>query len=404
VYHYHCDPLGTPRRLTDNSGQVVWEADYTAFGQARLCVEEISNPLRFPGQYCDAETGLHYNRFRYYSADLGRYLSQDPLGFLAGCNFFAYVDNDPINGSDPLGLFWSTVGGIVVGVAVTVAVTAATIALAPAVAATALGALAIGVTADILGGLAFVAVESALDEGIKNGWDRKCMWQAVVKGVSDLTPSDLLLMAVTGPLLKIAGKIISPIGRRLFPEIANASKRVAQKVYKLWKGKGLNAEEEANYQNYLKRKQSEGKPARNREDWAAASQRMKSGPTQRGIDFNKARKPAYVSNEVTLENGKKLDSYNPPAGNQPGEIVSRKAVDFDSKSESDLRGYLNELETKYPPGSKINKTTAERLDLPERIEGKQYLEVPDTNKNSINAARFEEIAAERGITIRYAPE
>ncbi len=65
----------------------------------------MDNPLRFAGQYEDAETGLHYNWHRYYDPDLGRNISVDPLGFSAGDeNFYAYVWNDPANFIDPRGL------------------------------------------------------------------------------------------------------------------------------------------------------------------------------------------------------------------------------------------------------------------------------------------------------------
>jgi RHS repeat-associated protein len=60
--------------------------------------------LRFPGQYYDAETGLHYNYHRYYDPDTGRYLTPDPIGLAGGINPFVYVQNNPINMIDPWGL------------------------------------------------------------------------------------------------------------------------------------------------------------------------------------------------------------------------------------------------------------------------------------------------------------
>jgi RHS repeat-associated protein len=87
VYCYHNDHLGTPRRLTDEQGSVVRAAEYDAFGNANISVEHLENNWRFPGQYYDKESGLHYNRFRYYSPLLGRYVSRDPLTFAAGTNF-----------------------------------------------------------------------------------------------------------------------------------------------------------------------------------------------------------------------------------------------------------------------------------------------------------------------------
>jgi uncharacterized protein RhaS with RHS repeats len=68
VYHYHTDPTGTPREVTDADGQVVWRASYASWGKVRAnlaTVEGFGQPLRLPGQYHDAESGLHYNLFRY---------------------------------------------------------------------------------------------------------------------------------------------------------------------------------------------------------------------------------------------------------------------------------------------------------------------------------------------------
>jgi RHS repeat-associated protein len=104
VYSYHCDHLGTPRMISGPDGSTVWLAGYTSFGAARVSHGTFRNPLRAPGQYFDEETGLHYNRFRYYSPELGRYLTRDPLGFLAELNFYRFAKNNPINTSDPLGL------------------------------------------------------------------------------------------------------------------------------------------------------------------------------------------------------------------------------------------------------------------------------------------------------------
>jgi RHS repeat-associated protein len=81
-YWYHNDHLGTPQKLSTTSGSVVWSATYTSFGKATVDPSStVANPLRFPGQYEDAETGLHYNRFRYYDSDVGRYISVDDLNF-----------------------------------------------------------------------------------------------------------------------------------------------------------------------------------------------------------------------------------------------------------------------------------------------------------------------------------
>ena len=190
IYYYHTDQLGTPRRLTDSQGKIVWSADYTAFGQARIKVSAIANALRLPGHYFDEETGLHYNRFRYYSPDLGRYLSRDPITYLGGLNFYCYAGNDPINAIDPLGLaWWKTALKIVAAVAVGVAVTAAVIVAAPvvlaavgvsaaAIAAGTVGAAAITATAIVAGGAAAGAVGFGLNEALEHGFSMKCLKEA----------------------------------------------------------------------------------------------------------------------------------------------------------------------------------------------------------------------------------
>ncbi|WP_230410281.1 RHS repeat-associated core domain-containing protein [Methylomonas sp. Kb3] len=104
VYHYHLDHLGTPRELTDTDGRIVWSARYRAYGNLALAdVEEIDNPLRFQGQYYDAETGLHYNLNRYYDPNAGRFIHQDSIGLRGGDNLYRYLEN-PLNWVDPLGL------------------------------------------------------------------------------------------------------------------------------------------------------------------------------------------------------------------------------------------------------------------------------------------------------------
>jgi RHS repeat-associated protein len=104
IYHYHLDHLGTPRELTDSQGSIVWSARYRAYGNLALAdVEEIDNPLRFQGQYFDAEMGLHYNLNRYFDPNAGRFINQDPIRLLGGGNLYRYLEN-PVNWVDPLGL------------------------------------------------------------------------------------------------------------------------------------------------------------------------------------------------------------------------------------------------------------------------------------------------------------
>ncbi|WDP88315.1 MAG: RHS repeat protein [Desulfobacter sp.] len=105
AHFYLNDHLGTPVKVLDNAGQVVWDGDYAPFGQVNVTVNNLPNAFRFPGQYYDSATGLHYNWHRYYDPATGRYLTPDPIGLAGGINPFGYVLNDPINKIDPLGLY-----------------------------------------------------------------------------------------------------------------------------------------------------------------------------------------------------------------------------------------------------------------------------------------------------------
>ena len=102
-YWYLNDHLGTPQKIIAENGAVVWEALYDAFGRATILTETVANHLRFPGQYYDAETGLHYNWHRFYDPETGRYITADPIGLDGGMNLYAYVQNNPVNWVDPEG-------------------------------------------------------------------------------------------------------------------------------------------------------------------------------------------------------------------------------------------------------------------------------------------------------------
>ncbi|MBC3256641.1 RHS domain-containing protein [Pseudomonas paralactis] len=109
VAWYQCDHLGTPMELTDEHGDITWAGVYKAWGVAKEQRSEtakradVRNPLRFQGQYFDVETGLHYNRYRYYDPQVGRFIGKDPIGFAGDLNVYAYAPN-PVEWIDPLGL------------------------------------------------------------------------------------------------------------------------------------------------------------------------------------------------------------------------------------------------------------------------------------------------------------
>ena len=132
-YFYQNDHLGKPTQMTSPNGGVVWSAKYSSFGKAAIDFETVGNNLRYPGQYYDEETALHYNYYRYYDPGVGRYLRPDPLNIgtirftflpflnrmidqslvLEGLgllrdpqqqNMYLYVTNDPTNSIDYDGL------------------------------------------------------------------------------------------------------------------------------------------------------------------------------------------------------------------------------------------------------------------------------------------------------------
>ncbi|MGP3593654.1 RHS repeat-associated core domain-containing protein [Vagococcus sp. WN89Y] len=112
-WHYHCDPNGAPVRLTSPQGEIVWSEKTGVWGEkGEVYASRIDNPLRFQGQYFDAETGLHYNRYRYYDPAIAAYISQDPIGLAGGINTYGYV-RGPFTWIDPLGLSDCGIAGAV---------------------------------------------------------------------------------------------------------------------------------------------------------------------------------------------------------------------------------------------------------------------------------------------------
>lgn len=119
LYAIGSDHLNTPRRLTNEQGQVAWQWLITGFGEVKPTMgaagyaqsrggasysEAVTFGLRYPGQQWDEETGLSYNLNRYYDAAPERYIQSDPIGLDGGWNRFGYVDGNPLSFVDPDGL------------------------------------------------------------------------------------------------------------------------------------------------------------------------------------------------------------------------------------------------------------------------------------------------------------
>ncbi|HGN9102158.1 TPA: RHS repeat domain-containing protein, partial [Providencia stuartii] len=116
-YHYywhHCDINSAPLDVTNEQGNTVWSGKYERFGFVRSSplsfysdperkIESFEQNLRYAGQYFDNETGLHFNTFRFYDPQIGRFIMPDPIGLLGGMNLYRYAPN-PLSHTDPLGL------------------------------------------------------------------------------------------------------------------------------------------------------------------------------------------------------------------------------------------------------------------------------------------------------------
>ncbi|TDS68132.1 RHS repeat-associated core domain-containing protein, partial [Comamonas sp. JUb58] len=111
IRHYLCDHLGTPNALIREDSRLDWAVQLDAWGNVRAEHNpgELYQPIRLPGQHADEDTGLYYNRHRYYESDVGGYINQDPVGFLGGVNLSIYPLT-PLSSIDPLGLWASQKG------------------------------------------------------------------------------------------------------------------------------------------------------------------------------------------------------------------------------------------------------------------------------------------------------
>jgi RHS repeat-associated protein len=103
--YFHADGLGSITSLTDGVGQLAASYVYDSFGKLTASTGTITNPFQYTGREFDSETGLYYYRTRYYDPGVGRFLTEDPAGFLSGSiDFYAYVENSPVSFNDPNGL------------------------------------------------------------------------------------------------------------------------------------------------------------------------------------------------------------------------------------------------------------------------------------------------------------
>ena len=94
--YFHCNQIGIPREMTDKDGNLLWFGNYTGWGRLKeetKVTDSAYQPFRLQNQYADRETGLHYNFFRYYEPDAGRFVNQDPIGLNGGDNTYFFALN-----------------------------------------------------------------------------------------------------------------------------------------------------------------------------------------------------------------------------------------------------------------------------------------------------------------------
>ena len=102
--YFHADGLGSITSLSNAAGSIANTYTYDSFGKLTASTGSLVNPFQYTARESDSETGLYYNRARYYDSATARFLDEDPIEFWSGVNFYAYVHNDPIDFFDPTGL------------------------------------------------------------------------------------------------------------------------------------------------------------------------------------------------------------------------------------------------------------------------------------------------------------
>jgi RHS repeat-associated protein len=238
MFYIHADHLNSPRLITNQAGQAVWRWDQSDPFGGNVANENPSDlgtftyNLRFPGQYFDKETNLHYNYYRDYDPATGRYVQSDPIGFLGGINTYGYVDGNPLSLSDPTGLLFDPEA------VARAAQTASRLAPAAAAAAAADGPLPVGdlIAVGVIGGAVILELCRDKDDCLE-------IQRRIERALSELRKR---YVAMTGDKNKIyLNNMFGPLGWENHRKAFEQWKRNLAKNVALAKSKGCPYNPEA---------------------------------------------------------------------------------------------------------------------------------------------------------------
>ena len=461
--YYLYDGRGSVTANTWYNGMVTDVYQYDPYGQVTLGSTKYTDFYGYNAESYNPNTGLEYLRARYYNAEEGRFFQEDTnLGDITDpltLNRYAYVKNSPLNYVDPSGHEpideefllrdqcnetddavlaeiadaingnLGALGGAAAGMAIVVMTAPASV---PTLMILGAGMQGAGVGL-VLGGLLHKGMDSAMiahelkkKYGIDFAQRSDLELDELPQEAQELcerldeNTEDMetyleagLVAGAMGQAVYEAGALLSAVGATVAEKSKNAFQNLKRWFNQTFRsnldsnllddvGKFTDDVLENNYQAYVNRKISKGQTPKNRLEWKKASDYWsKESPVARGNNFNKTVREAeiYDYHEVYLENGKRLDSYDPDAG----EIISRKATDLDKISEKTYRGYLTEFSQKYSEGTKIRSNAYPELDG-QALKGQYILEIPASNANIKNIDHYKRIAAEYDVIIRFTEE
>jgi RHS repeat-associated protein len=209
--YLHTDHEGAPRLATSATKAVVWHWEGRAFGESAPTGSVTVN-LRYPGQYADAETGLHYNWHRYYDPRMGRYVSSDPIGLRGGLNTYLYAAANPLRYIDPLGLDLTFGQQLIVNTAVGVGSAVGSLIpnpLGPLASGAAGGALAGGIATALIPGSTATDIKNNILTGAISGGSGTGL-AALAEGIAANSGRAAALTGVFSGLLDAIGIQVSP--------------------------------------------------------------------------------------------------------------------------------------------------------------------------------------------------